>query len=948
VTAATGVSSPLARTMTRPSTNFHSNAIAAGALAAVLSAWAFAAPTPSPQPPPVEPPGVELRGRIVGDGGTPIPRAIVRVLPAAGGSPRPKPVRVDTADDGAFVVKGLAGSIFRIRVEAKGYAPLTEGPIPGGATLQLKLKRGFTVTGVVLDRGTRKPIEQAKVVAWEKDADAWGEDAYAKGPTGKDGRFSVADLPAGKVTVEASAPGHARGRTAALAGTPATGKAAPVEVLLDPAGSLSGDVTDTAGAPVVAADVTAYWRDLKGPRSRKGKTGADGHYVLVAAADVEILRMTVRAAGFPPFERPGGAPADGIVDFVLEHGGTVAGIVGAAGAKVPPKFHVTLRPEGSGAAADREFTDPSGSFRLEDVDPGTYTVEVAAEHFAKATKSGVTVHGEQIADVGTLTLESKSTLRGRVISARDETPISGATVHVSLVDSAKPDAASATSESLWTVTTSADGTFTVRGLAAGTFDVSAEQSAYSPVRTRVSFDPEGDSPEVMLRLYRGGSLTGTVVNGSGEPVPGVRIVASPGPEADARVADTGSDGRYFMDGLTPGAYQVTRQQGDQVRAAGAASKPATIVEGETTTVDFDEAPKIILSGTVRKGEEPLPNAAIFLFALDGRTPAVVKKTMTDERGAYRVGLDQGGRYQASVRMGTAGNAFGQNLVMLTIPDQAEVQQDIVFAVNAIVGYVNTPEGQGLKGAIVLAVMSGVAHGETPRQSTTTTAPNGSFRMEGMDPGTYRVSARATGFAPAESFPVVVSEEQPEPEVDLTLERGWLMQGHVVDQNGQPVGDATVVVAPLGAAESGFVPSHTDPQGRFRITSSADGPVCVSAISPRYAPAVQCAIHPPDSDNPPVVELQATPGGSLRIRVVHRGGAPVAGVQTAFRPDPLFPGSDLVIDRNRPKPTDADGTAVVTRLIPGAYIVSLVGRRDGGPVSVVVGEGAESDVQIEVP
>jgi protocatechuate 3,4-dioxygenase beta subunit len=607
---------------------------------------------------------------------------------------------------------------------------------------------------------------------------------------------------------------------------------------------------------------------------------------------------------------------------------------------------VTARPDGAGSAVSKDFTEPEGAFRLEDIGPGTYAVEVVAERFAKVTKKGVEVRGEQVVDLGTLTLESKSTLRGRVIAARDESPVSGATVHVSLVDAAMATAPGA--ETLWTASTSADGSFAIRGLAAGTFDVSAEQSAYSPARTRIPFDPEGDAPEFLLRLYRGGTLTGTVTGAGGEPVPGVRVVASPGPETDARIADTGSDGRYYIDGLTPGTYQVTRQQGDQGRAAGAASKVATIADGETTTVDFDEAPKILLTGIVRKGEEPLQNAAIYLFALDGRTPANVKKAQTDAQGAYRVGLDQGGRYQASVRMGTSGNAYGQNLVMLTIPDQAEVRQDIVFAVNAIVGHISTPEGRDLKGAIVLAVMSDAPRGETPRQSTTTTGPDGTFRMEGIDPGTYRVSARATGYAPAESEPVRVSDEQPEPRVDLTLERGWLMRGRVVDPGGQPVAGATVVVAPPGAAESGFVPTRTDNSGRFRITAPVDGPVNVAAISSQFAPAVRMDVQPPGSDDSPEVELRATAGGALRIRVAHRGGAPVAGVQATFRPVPLFPGSDLVTDRNRPKPTDADGTTVVTRLYPGEYVVSLVGRRDAAPVTVAVGEGAETAVQIEVP
>jgi len=272
----------------------------------------------------------------------------------------------------------------------------------------------------------------------------------------------------------------------------------------------------------------------------------------------------------------------------------------------------------------------------------------------------------------------------------------------------------------------------------------------------------------------------------------------------------------------------------------------------------------------------------------------------------------------------------------------------VFAANAITGRVNDAEGRPVKDVIMLAVRDGAAAGETPRQATTYTKQDGTFRMEGIDSGTYRVTAKASKYAPAEAYPVTVTDDLAEANVELTLEHGWILRGRVTDAQGQPVYDAMIVVAAPGNAESGFLPSHTDRSGMFRITAPADGPVNVSAISPRFAPAVATEIQPAGSDEAPPVELRATAGGSLRIRVVHRGGGPVAGAQPAYRPLMLFPGSDVVMDRNVPKRTDIEGHSVVTRLYPGQYVVSLVGRRDTAPAQVSIGEGTEGFIEFEVP
>ena len=894
----------------------------------------------------------EIRGRILGDAAKPLARAVVRLLPD--GTPTAKSgkaVQVETGPDGAFVAPGLTGESFRVRVEAKGYAPLTQPQIPAGATLQLRLRAGVKISGIVRDRATRAAIPGATVYAWEKDAEPFGEDAYRKATSGKDGRFVVADLPAGKAIVEGKATGHAPARTGSIA-IPKD----ELELLLDLAGGVTGVVTDSTGAPVSAAEVTATWRNPAGAATKTAKTGADGHFRIADAVPDAVTRVAVRAPKFLLAEREGPAPSDGVVDFVLQHGGSISGVVRGYDGKMPASFHVKAKLATKSSTgktktdgkikAEHDFTDPSGAFRLDDIEPGTYTIEVAAEHYASATKPDLDVAAEQVVDAGTLTLQSRSVMHGRVVAARDRTPVAGATIHITLVDAGQHQ--DSTADSAWSATSAADGTFSTPTLPAGTFDVALDHPQYAPSRNRIAFQPDTDAPEVVLEMYRGGTLGGSVVDAKQQPVPGVRIVATQGTDGDSRIADTGSDGHYVIDGLAPGTWTVSRQQERQAASPSVDTKFATIREGETTTIDFDEKPRVLVSGTVMKGDTPIPGAPIYFVSIDNNQAHDGKSTQSDGQGAFQIGLLHGGKYQVSVVLGGAATANGHSVVTLNIPDQAEVHQDIVFTVHAITGHVKDGDRNGVKGALITAIMDGAASGDAPRQSTAMSIDDGVFRIEAVDPGTYRVTARAKAFTSAEEYPVVVADDAREPDLELVLQKGWIMRGRLLDPQGRGVPGALVVVAPSGASESGYLPSQTDATGAFRITAPADSPTNVGAISPRFAPAVQNDVEQPsDSANSDIV-LHATPGGSMRIRVVHRGGAGVSGVQIAYQPVPLFPGSDVVVDRNKPAVTDADGSTLVTLLYPSAYVVSIPGRRDAASIEVNVNEGAESAGVIEVP
>jgi hypothetical protein len=889
--------------------------------------------------------GAELRGHIAGAGAKPIGHAVVLLLPEASGASKPgKPVRVETGDDGAFLAQGLTGANFRIRVEAKGYAPLTQPQIPAGASLQLRLQPGAKLKGVVRDRASGNALAGATVLAWEKDAEAFGEDTYRKAVSGKDGRFVVEDLPPGPLTVEARFAGHAPARTARI-DLPKT----ELILALDPAGGLTGLVTDLLGTPVGGAEVKASWRDASGGKNRAVKTGADGRYRIPDAGTQPLERMNVRAVKFLLAERNGPAPADGVVNFVLERGGSIAGVVRGFDGKEPASFHVRVRGVPASSAesnSDHPFTDPSGAFQVDDLQPGTYTVEIGADRYASIVKKGLDVVADKIVDAGTLTLPSRASLRGRAVAARDRAPVAGATVHIALVEGTVP--AATQGDKSWTETTDSDGAFATPELPGGSFDVLVEHPQFAPSNTRVPFQPDADNPELVVELFKGGSLAGTVVNGKLDPMPGVRIVATLGTDLNAHMADTGADGHYFIDGLAPGTYSVTRQQDRQGSGIALDTKMAAVREGETTTVDFDEKPRVFVSGTVLRGDAPIPDASISFISSDvsaGRDGGMAR---SDSGGAYQVGLRHGGRYQVAVVFGVNGAPNGHSVVSLDIPDQPAVHQDIVFNVLAISGRVIDAQRNGVKGAMVTALLDGAVPSAVPRQTTTMSSDDGSFRLEAIEPGTYRVTARARGFAGGEAYPVAVVENEPDPDLELKLERGWTMKGRLLDPNGRGVGGALVVVAPPGAAESGYLPTQTDASGAFRITAPPDVPVNVAAISTRFAPAVQAGIEMPADGDAAEVVLHAGTGGTLRVRVVHRNGDPAPGQRIAYQPVPLFPGSDVVQDRNPAKSTDPDGTTVVPLLYPGTYFVSLIGRRDVAATEVAVSDGTESATVIEVP
>jgi hypothetical protein len=99
-----------------------------------------------------------ISGRVVGDGGEPLPQVSVFVMPRASARPLRRPLIVGTDDEGNFVAADLDPGVYHVSVSAPGYIPDPEqfsadGAYRPGDFAVVRMIRGGVITGVVTDAG---------------------------------------------------------------------------------------------------------------------------------------------------------------------------------------------------------------------------------------------------------------------------------------------------------------------------------------------------------------------------------------------------------------------------------------------------------------------------------------------------------------------------------------------------------------------------------------------------------------------------------------------------------------------------------------------------------------------------------------------------------------------------------------------------------------------------
>ena len=288
----------------------------------------------------------------------------------------------------------------------------------------------------------------------------------------------------------------------------------------------------------------------------------------------------------------------------------------------------------------------------------------------------------------------------------------------------------------WSATTDDQGRFVFSSLPTGRYSVQASRPAwlvanYGATRpgrpgTPIAVADGQQVQGIRLQMSRGGVMTGTVLDRSGEPVPTVMVSALrytyseiTGERVLARATSdvaTDDQGVYRLFGMMPGEYLIV---------ATLRSGPATaLMDLRRTTAD--EVTQAIASA--RSGGPPSASPPVSQTGpqLVGYAPV------------YLPGVADVAR-AAAVRLGTSEEKAGLNITIDVVP-------------TARVEVVATMPENGNRQSLQVYLLSGQQTTQTGASGMMTGRrdPDGRYIFAGMAPGNYTVIARAavTGATPA--------------------------------------------------------------------------------------------------------------------------------------------------------------------------------------------------------
>jgi len=206
-----------------------------------------------------------------------------------------------------------------------------------------------------------------------------------------------------------------------------------------------------------------------------------------------------------------------------------------------------------------------------------------------------------------------------------------------------------------------------------------------------------------------------------------------------------------------------------------------------------------------------------------------------------------------------------------VPDADEHRVDLDFTSATVAGLL---VDEATQQPIANGEVSAVGRDAADDHAQVRTGGDGRFELL-LEPGTYVLYARASGYASTRSVLEVGSQAVAEQR--LALPRGWSLRGRVVDARGQGVGTVQVFATPGEAQPDDLSHATTAADGSFELAGLTEARYNLFAGSELAGFAVLTGVGPAASE--PVLQLHAA--GRVRVTVQDRSGAPVRGAFTVI-------------------------------------------------------------------
>jgi hypothetical protein len=523
---------------------------------------------------------------------------------------------------------------------------------------------------------------------------------------------------------------------------------------------------------------------------------------------ISILLIIALMAGMAPAAAFADGSAPSIQGVVLSAAGTFA-----AGADVT----VT---DLSGGVAAVTATDAAGNFMVASLPDGQYTVRVQASGFQTPEPQTVNVKAGSAAWLTFMLTPETAVIRGIVADSLG-TPLDGAAITVT-----------GGAGSGGTKVTSADGQFMFGGLQPGTYEVSAAAPGFVPHTETLTLLAGEDRfiPFYLQPSAMPGSIAGTVTDSRGEPLAGASVKVMPDMPDASPVAEytTAEDGIFQFHDLAAGNYTVS------VSVYGYQPVFRTIVVSidQPSIVNIALLPAAAplngeIQGTVEDAQNrAIAGAEVLLISQNNQT---VGPVVTGGDGSFRFSDVNAGTYAVSVQAAGYDPAVQTatlsmehplaKLAFLLVPAGAAGRPGAVY------GNVADARGMPVDGAqVVLTDEEGI-----PKTDPVLTRADGTYRLDNVPAGSYRLAIRKEGFAPYTDSLTV--EAGLETAANAILHGAGSIRGVIRNKQGGPVRDADVTIRdtannlvglPMKTGEDGVYAASGLPEGAYLVDVRAAG------------------------------------------------------------------------------------------------------------------------------
>ncbi len=723
------------------------------------------------------------------------------------------------------------------------------------------------------------------------------------------------------------------------------------EFRLDRGLAIAGSVVDRAGIPVAGATVNAG--------GRTATSGADGTFEAggfdplpaedPASAEVEV---TAEREGWV-LVAPVGGVRPGQRDVVVRLARAVA-VVGRVVSGDPPAplrgAQVEVFRAGRARLRRATYRDPSGRFRVGDLEADRYTLRIAVPGYLPVRLERLDLTRRESTDLGDVRLVRGVPLRGLVIDARSGAPVAQATVRVD-------PRANATNERPFEEhlagETGGDGRFAFDGLEPGRHVL--EVRAAGRASARLDVDAGVALPEVVVRLGARGAIAGTVRDATGAPCEACRvIVQADEDEGEAASAETDALGRYLLTGVQPGPQTVIvtgPAAGDEnaferdMPPERLVSRRVDVTADATARLDVPGSAGVVRAhGTLRWKGRPLAARMTWLAPGASRSAPQVALDASRADGTFDVVVGGPGEYRLIVAFDSDDPEVGSlnaNL-LVAVPPGRDAALDLEVPAGAITGRVVTDRaGDPVAGAVVMVRRTGT--GDDFPDGFGVAGEDGTFSVGPLQDGRYELTVRAPPYAIARrDRPVTVRSGETASAGTLRVKDGTALRVRVVDEQDQPVEEAEVASAAAGALEMG---ARTDVDGFATLENLPDGPLDVAAMADGYAPGFAFGVTAAGGDaDPPRIRIAR--GVALTVRASDAAGAPLEGLLVHVAPKGRREIGALLQERRVSSMlTNAAGRVEIPRLAPGDYDVwialgDLAARR-----TVTIGSGKAKELAL---